>query len=125
MHFVDLAGSEKQKSTMAAGDRLKEASSINKSLTSLSIVIEKLSNKATHIPYRDSVITKILRDSLGGNSRTVLIATLSSSESSIPETVSTINFAAKAKKVCLSAKVNEEFDGSVANMRIRIKQLEE
>ena len=78
MHFVDLAGSEKQKTTQAAGNRLKEASSINKSLTSLSIVIEKLSNKATHIPYRDSVLTKILRDSLGGNSKTILVATVSS-----------------------------------------------
>lgn len=80
MHFVDLAGSEKQKSTLAVGERLKEASSINKSLTALSIVIEKLSAKATHIPYRDSVITKILRDSLGGNSKTILIAALSSKE---------------------------------------------
>lgn len=107
MHFVDLAGSEKQKSTLAVGERLKEASSINKSLTALSIVIEKLSAKATHIPYRDSVITKILRDSLGGNSKTILIAALSSKEESVSETISTINFATKAKKVKLSARVNE------------------
>ena len=62
---------------------------------------------------------------MGGNSRTVLIATLSSKEDAISETISTINFAVKAKKVKLSAIVNEEFDGSVANMRKKIKQLEE
>ena len=74
-----------------------------------------------HIPYRDSVLTKILKDSLGGNSKTVLIATLSSNEDAISETISTINFAVKTKKVKLSAVVNEEFDGSPANMRRRIK----
>lgn len=125
MHFVDLAGSEKQKSTLTAGDRLKEASSINKSLTSLSIVIEKLSGKATHIPYRDSVLTKVLRDSLGGNSKTILLATLSSKEESMPETISTLNFATKAKKVKLTARVNEQYDGSLLDMQRRIKELEE
>jgi hypothetical protein len=70
------------------------------------MVIEKLSTKATHIPYRDSVLTKILKDSLGGNSKTILIATISSKESAFSETLSTLNFAAKAKKIHLSVKVN-------------------
>lgn len=81
LHFVDLAGSERQKQTAAAGDRLKEATNINKSLTTLGLVINSLvesaNGKARHIPYRDSKLTFLLKDSLGGNSRTYMIAAVS------------------------------------------------
>lgn len=76
----------RQKSTLASGDRLKEATNINKSLTTLGLVINSLvitsSGKAKHIPYRDSKLTFILKDSLGGNSRTFMIAAISSASSS-------------------------------------------
>jgi kinesin family protein 15 len=77
IHFVDLAGSERQKSTAAIGDRLKEASNINRSLTTLGMVINCLSgDKSNHVPFRNSKLTFVLRDSLGGNSKTFLIATI-------------------------------------------------
>jgi hypothetical protein len=108
LHFVDLAGSERQKMTMATGDRLKEAGNINKSLTTLGMVINALaSDKAkTHIPYRDSKLTCLLRDSLGGNSKTFIIATISTSILCFQETLSTLNFANRAKMVKVKALIN-------------------
>ncbi len=101
LHFVDLAGSERQKSTHAEGARLKEASNINKSLTILGQVINALveisDGKKRHVPYRDSKLTFILKDSLGGNSRTFMIAAISAASSSFQETLSTLKFAARAK----------------------------
>ena len=81
LHFVDLAGSERQKMTNATGDRLKEAGNINKSLTTLGMVINALASDKTktHIPYRDSKLTTLLKDSLGGNSKTFIVATVSTS----------------------------------------------
>ena len=98
LNFVDLAGSEKQKQTEVSGAELREASSINKSLTTLSLVICKLtekndkSAKPNHIPYRESVLTKILKDSLGGNAVTSFIGTISSQKAWIAETLSTLLF---------------------------------
>ena len=79
LHFVDLAGSERQKSTACAGERLKEASNINKSLTTLGMVINSLSGEKhrVHIPFRDSKLTFVLRDSLSGNSKNLIIETIS------------------------------------------------
>lgn len=81
LHFVDLAGSERQKATLASGDRLKEAGNINKSLTTLGMVINALASDKpkVHIPYRDSKLTCLLRDSLGGNSKTFIVATVANS----------------------------------------------
>ena len=109
LNLVDLAGSERQKMTMATGDRLKEAGNINKSLTTLGMVINALASDKpkVHIPYRDSKLTCLLRDSLGGNSKTFIVATISTSILCFQETLSTLNFANRAKMVKVKALVNE------------------
>jgi len=100
-HIIDLAGSERSKNTNAMGERLKEAGMINKSLSALGNVInslvERSEGKGRHIPYRDSKLTFILRDSLGGNSKTVIIANVSPSTVNLGETLSTLEFAKRAK----------------------------
>jgi hypothetical protein len=127
LHFVDLAGSERQKSTAAEGDRLKEASNINKSLTCLGSVINALvevsCGKQRHIPYRDSKLTLLLKDSLGGNSKTFMIANISSASTQFPETLSTLKFAQRAKQIKNKASINEESLGNVENMKKEIKRL--
>ncbi len=81
LNLVDLAGSERQSKTGATGDRFKEAININQSLTTLGNVISSLvDSKSTHIPYRDSKLTRLLQDSLGGNTKTVMIANLGPAE---------------------------------------------
>ena len=96
-HIIDLAGSERQKFTGAVGDRLKEAGMINKSLSALGNVINSLvdisEGKNRHVHYRDSKLTFLLRDSLGGNSKTVIIANISPSAINYGETLSTLKFA--------------------------------
>jgi kinesin family protein 13 len=101
--LVDLAGSERAVKTGAVGERLKEGSNINKSLTTLGLVISKLAegsaggtaakDSKTFIPYRDSVLTWLLKDNLGGNSRTIMIATISPSPDNYEETLSTLRYA--------------------------------
>ena len=107
-HVIDLAGSESQKRTGTFGDRVREAGEINKSLLNLSLVIKRIINKEKPIPYRDSKLTHILRDSLGGNAKTSIIATISKLECNLRETISTLNFAQTAKKIKNNAYINEE-----------------
>lgn len=96
--MVDLAGSERISKTGAAGETLTEAKNINKSLTALGLVINALTEgKSTHIPYRDSKLTRILQESLGGNSKTSLIITCSPSIFNEAETISTLRFGQRAK----------------------------
>ena len=98
LFLVDLAGSEKISKTGAVGATLGEAKYINKSLTTLGLVINNLTDgKSNHIPYRDSKLTRILQESLGGNSKTSLIATLSTSVFNEAESLSTLRFASRAK----------------------------
>ncbi|XP_021031486.1 kinesin-like protein KIF28P [Mus caroli] len=104
INMVDLAGSERQRSSGSEGDRLREGSRVNLSLTSLGNVISALADlamgkKVLHIPYRDSVLTKLLQSALGGNSRTTLIAALSPADICYEETLSTLRYAERAKKV--------------------------
>ena len=107
--LVDLAGSERQEKTKATGDRLKEANKINLSLTTLGIVIKHLvDGKSTHVPYRDSKLTRLLQDSLGGNSKTLMIATLSPASYNYDESLSTLRYAARAKLIKNKPKVNED-----------------
>ncbi|KAK9101606.1 hypothetical protein Scep_025036 [Stephania cephalantha] len=108
LNLVDLAGSERASQTNVDGVRLKEGSHINRSLLTLTTVIRKLSDgkRVGHIPYRDSKLTRILQTSLGGNSRTAIICTLSPAQSHMEQSRNTLMFAARAKEVTNSAKVN-------------------
>lgn len=127
LNLVDLAGSERQKSSGAEGERLKEATNINKSLSTLGLVIMNLVNvsngKSLHVPYRDSKLTFLLQDSLGGNSKTTIIANISPSSCCSLETLSTLKFAQRAKFIKNNAIVNEDALGDVIAMRIQIQQL--
>ena len=111
-HIIDLAGSERQNKTGANGERVREAGAINKSLLNLSIVIRYIINNIKNIPYRDSKLTHLLKDSLGGNAKTSIIATVSPFDMNINETKSTLFFAQNAKKVKNHAIVNEEISGN-------------
>ena len=117
LYLVDLAGSEKVGKTGAAGKRLEEAKNINKSLTMLGLVIYSLTDgKSTHIPYRDSKLTRVLQDSLGGNSKTALIITCSPSLYNEAETISTLRFGMRAKSIKNSPKINREY--TVAELKV-------
>lgn len=110
-HFVDLAGSERAKKTGAVGAQLKEGININKSLLVLGNVIQALSEegkKNNFVPYRDSKLTRILQDSLGGNSRTSMIACVSPAESNFDETLNTLKYASRARKIKNKPKVNRD-----------------
>lgn len=109
LFLVDLAGSEKVNKTGASGQTLEEAKKINKSLSTLGMVINALTDgKASHVPYRDSKLTRILQESLGGNSRTSLIINCSPSSFNDLETLSTLRFGARAKNIKNKAKINTE-----------------
>ncbi|XP_059044964.1 kinesin-like protein KIF3A [Achroia grisella] len=109
LHLVDLAGSERQSKTHATGTRLKEATKINQSLSVLGNVISALvDGKSTHIPYRNSKLTRLLQDSLGGNSKTVMIATIGPAECNYVETISTLRYANRAKNIENKTHVNSE-----------------
>ncbi|XP_021892636.1 kinesin-like protein KIN-12E [Carica papaya] len=127
LNLVDLAGSERQKSSGAEGERLKEATNINKSLSTLGLVIMNLVNisngKSLHVPYRDSKLTFLLQDSLGGNSKTIIIANISPSICCSLETLSTLKFAQRAKFIKNNAIVNEDASGDVIAMRMQIQEL--
>ncbi|XP_038074728.1 kinesin-like protein KIF28P isoform X2 [Patiria miniata] len=111
INLVDLAGSERAKATGATGDRLKEGSAINQSLSMLGNVISALADqsmgKNVRVPYRDSVLTKLLQNALGGNSKTIMIAALSPAGINFEETLSTLRYADRAKKIKNKAVVNE------------------
>lgn len=99
LNLVDLAGSERQTKTGATGDRLKEATKINLSLSALGNVISALvDGKSSHIPYRDSKLTRLLQDSLGGNAKTLMIATMSPASYNYEESLSSLRYANRAKK---------------------------
>lgn len=106
LNLVDLAGSEKVGKSGATGETLEEAKKINLSLSCLGNVIHALTSNAEHIPYRDSKLTRILQESLGGNYKTSLIVTCSPCSSNKEETISTLKFAARAKTIKTHYKVN-------------------
>ncbi|XP_060634391.2 kinesin-like protein KIF21A isoform X10 [Anolis sagrei] len=110
-HFVDLAGSERLKRTGATGERAKEGISINCGLLALGNVISALgdkSKKVTHVPYRDSKLTRLLQDSLGGNSQTVMIACVSPSDRDFMETLNTLKYANRARNIKNKVMVNQD-----------------
>jgi len=119
-NLVDLAGSERQGKSRTSDIRLKEGVAINKSLSTLGQVINSLSrsnNSRMYIRYRDSKLTFLLRDSLGGNSVTYMIANISPSETNMQETLSTLKFAQRAKKIENRAELNEDESGSIAALK--------
>ncbi|CAK83517.1 unnamed protein product (macronuclear) [Paramecium tetraurelia] len=127
-HFVDLAGSERQKHTQVQGERLREGCQINRSLHILgnvinSLVEDKEQNRYVH--YRDSKLTFLLKDSLGGNSRTHLIANIQQSNLFYQETFSTLQFSKRVKQVKNKARVNEDESGSLESLKNEIKRLKQ
>ncbi|CDW81221.1 kinesin motor domain containing protein [Stylonychia lemnae] len=109
LNLVDLAGSERQSKTQAEGVRLKEATKINLSLSALGNVISALvDGKSQHIPYRDSKLTRLLQDSLGGNTKTLMIAAISPSDFNYDETLSTLRYASRAKAIKNKPRINED-----------------
>ncbi|XP_038142186.1 kinesin-like protein KIF15-B [Cyprinodon tularosa] len=129
LNLVDLAGSERQKDTHTEGSRLKEASSINRSLMCLGQVIMALvdvsNGKSRHICYRESKLTFLLKDSLGGNAKTYIIANVHPGSKCFGETLSTLQFAQRAKLIKNKAVINEDTQGNVKQLQAEVKKLKE
>ncbi|XP_034090216.1 kinesin-like protein KIF21A isoform X1 [Gymnodraco acuticeps] len=127
-HFVDLAGSERLKRTGATGDRAKEGISINCGLLALGNVISALgdrSKRSTHVPYRDSKLTRLLQDSLGGNSQTVMIACISPSDRDFMETLNTLKYANRARNIKNKVMVNQDkASQQISTLRTEIARLQ-
>ncbi|XP_035266186.1 kinesin-like protein KIF3A isoform X2 [Anguilla anguilla] len=124
LHLVDLAGSERQGKTGATGQRLKEATKINLSLSTLGNVISALvDGRSTHVPYRNSKLTRLLQDSLGGNSKTMMCANIGPADYNYDETISTLRYANRAKNIKNKARINE--DPKDALLRQFQKEIEE
>lgn len=123
LHLVDLAGSERVAKTNATGSVLTEAKYINQSLFFLEMVIVALYEKATidrkHIPYRNSMMTSVLRDSLGGNCKTIMIATINPEASHTEESLSTCKFAQRVSMIKNRATINEDLDPTVIIKRLK------
>ncbi len=127
LNLVDLAGSERQSKTGATGDRLKEATKINMSLSALGNVISALvDGKSTHIPYRDSKLTRLLQNSLGGNAKTVMCANCGPADYNYDETLSTLRYANRAKNIKNKPKINEDpKDAMLREYQEEIKRLKD
>merc|ERR1719393_191093 len=129
LNLVDLAGSERQSKTGATGETLKEATKINLSLSALGNVISMLvDGKSTFIPYRDSKLTRLLQDSLGGNTKTVMVANCGPADYNFEETLSTLRYAYRAKSIKNKPGINEdpkdamirEFQDEIAKLRAQL-----
>ncbi|KAF1376856.1 hypothetical protein PFLUV_G00215780 [Perca fluviatilis] len=129
LNLVDLAGSERQAKTGVQGERLKEAAKINLSLSALGNVISALADgRSSHVPYRDSKLTRLLQDSLGGNAKTVMVATLGPAPQHYDETLTTLRYANRAKNIQNQPRVNEdpkdallrEFQLEIARLRAQL-----
>ncbi|XP_013380347.1 kinesin-II 95 kDa subunit [Lingula anatina] len=127
LNMVDLAGSERQTKTGATGDRLKEATKINLSLSALGNVISALvDGKSSHIPYRDSKLTRLLQDSLGGNAKTVMVANIGPASYNYDETITTLRYANRAKNIKNKPKINEDpKDALLREFQEKINRLKE
>ncbi|GMI63846.1 kinesin-like protein 1, ARABIDOPSIS KINESIN-LIKE PROTEIN 1 [Hibiscus trionum] len=123
LHLVDLAGSERVDKSEAVGDRLKEAQHINKSLSALGDVISALAQKSAHIPYRNSKLTQVLQDSLGGQAKTLMFVHISPEVNSIGETVSTLKFAERVASIELGAARSNKETGEIRELKEEISNL--
>ncbi|KAM3872427.1 kinesin-like protein KIF3B [Diretmus argenteus] len=131
LNLVDLAGSERQAKTGAQGERLKEATKINLSLSALGNVISALvDGRSTHIPYRDSKLTRLLQDSLGGNARTVMVANIGPASYNLEETLTTLRYSNRAKNIRNKPRINEdpkdallrEFQEEIARLKEQLEK---
>ncbi|KAM4737183.1 kinesin-like protein KIF3B [Anableps anableps] len=131
LNLVDLAGSERQTKTGAQGERLKEATKINLSLSALGNVISALvDGRSSHIPYRDSKLTRLLQDSLGGNARTVMVANIGPASYNVEETLTTLRYANRAKNIKNKPHINEdpkdallrEFQEEIARLKEQLEK---
>ncbi|KAK1801674.1 hypothetical protein P4O66_022321 [Electrophorus voltai] len=131
LNLVDLAGSERQTKTGSQGERLKEATKINLSLSALGNVISALvDGKSTHIPYRDSKLTRLLQDSLGGNARTVMVANIGPASYNVEETLTTLRYSNRAKNIKNKPRINEdpkdallrEFQEEIARLKEQLEK---
>ncbi|KAI3357873.1 hypothetical protein L3Q82_015538 [Scortum barcoo] len=131
LNLVDLAGSERQTKTGAQGERLKEATKINLSLSALGNVISALvDGRSSHIPYRDSKLTRLLQDSLGGNARTVMVANIGPASYNVEETLTTLRYSNRAKNIKNKPRINEdpkdallrEFQEEIARLKEQLKK---
>lgn len=133
LNMVDLAGSERLSKTGATGDGIKEATKINLSLSTLCHVISSLTDpKSTYIPYRDSKLTRLLQDSLGGNTKTVMIANVGPADYNYEETMNTLRYASRAKNITNKPRINEdpkdallrEYQDEVSKLRQQLAALQ-
>merc|ERR1719190_359843 len=126
LNLVDLAGSERQKGTGATGQTLKEGANINKSLSALGNVInalvENANGKKVFVPFRNSKLTRVLQESLGGNSLCTMLATLSPAACNYEETLSTLRYANRAKAIKVSATKNEEAS-QISRLKAEVEEL--
>jgi len=131
LNLVDLAGSERQAKTGAQGERLKEATKINLSLSALGNVISALvDGRSSHIPYRDSKLTRLLQDSLGGNARTVMVANIGPACYNVEETLTTLRYSNRAKNIRNKPRINEdpkdallrEFQEQIARLKEQLER---
>lgn len=131
LNLVDLAGSERQTKTGAQGERLKEATKINLSLSALGNVISALvDGRSSHIPYRDSKLTRLLQDSLGGNARTVMVANIGPASYNVEETLTTLRYSNRAKNIKNKPRINEdpkdallrEFQEEIARLKEQLQK---
>ncbi|XP_010252852.1 PREDICTED: kinesin-like protein KIN-14F [Nelumbo nucifera] len=123
LHLVDLAGSERVDKSEAVGERLKEAQHINKSLSALGDVISALAQKSTHIPYRNSKLTQVLQDSLGGQAKTLMFVHINPEVNAIGETISTLKFAERVASIELGAARSNKETGEIRELKEEISNL--
>lgn len=123
LHLVDLAGSERVDKSEAVGERLKEAQHINRSLSALGDVISALAQKSTHIPYRNSKLTQVLQDSLGGHAKTLMFVHINPETNAIGETISTLKFAERVASIELGAARSNKETGEIREMKEEISNL--
>nr|AMS24247.1 kinesin 14-IIa protein [Marsilea vestita] len=123
LHLVDLAGSERVDKSEAIGERLKEAQHINRSLSALGDVIAALAQKSSHVPYRNSKLTQLLQDALGGQAKTLMFVHVSPDQDSYGETISTLKFAERVAKVELGAAQSNKESGEIRELRDQVAYL--
>jgi kinesin family protein C2/C3 len=127
LYLVDLAGSERVRKSQVEGEHLKEATHINKSLSALGNVMEALDRKASHVPYRDSKLTYLLQDAIGGNSRTMMVVTVCPTDIAFDESVHALQFATRVRRIQIGAAqrnvTSKNLEETIKSLTTEMKQL--